>query len=153
MTWPIQWNRGDIVILPYVETPTSARMVHATMGNPAGTGGGQPFLVDGNIVTAAARPYRVVQQTEDVLVLFQPEGTAVRRWVIAEQRYVPNVPAIQGETLRFLFPSMHFDVTLMLEIRPGSTTRCSVRVAFALVGASRATGSQGIVLRPVRLGV
>jgi predicted RNA-binding protein associated with RNAse of E/G family len=90
-------------------------MVQAIMGNAAGSAGQQPYLVDGQVVTVQARPYRVVQDNSEGLVLFAPENTPVPRWHIAEQRYLPDIANTRGESLRFLFSKHHFDVTLMFE--------------------------------------
>jgi hypothetical protein len=108
-----RWDAGDIVVLRYVETVSSARMVHAIMGDPAGAG--QPFLVDGQVVTVQARPYRVVKDDNDVTLLFGPEGAPLPRWLISEQRYLADVARSRGESLRFLYPNRSFDVTLMFE--------------------------------------
>jgi hypothetical protein len=111
-----RWNPGDVVVFRYVETPTSTRMVHAYMGDPAGTSsGGQPFLVGGEVVTVQARPYRVIEDTDDVLALYQPGGTTLPRWQMSEQRYLPDVPPTRAETVRLLFPGKGYDVTLFFE--------------------------------------
>ena len=101
-------------MLRYVETATSARMVHAIMGDPAQIRG-EPFLSRGEMLTVQARPYRMVEDSEDVVALFMPEGTVTQRWHIAEQRYLAGAPVSQGETLRLLFPGAPYDVTLFLE--------------------------------------
>jgi hypothetical protein len=108
------WHFGDIVVLRHVETKTSARMIHAILGNPAGSGG-HPFLVDGRVVTVQARPYRVVQDSSDKVVLFQPEGTPIPRWLISEQRFLADPEQTRGESIRLLFPELPYDVTLFFE--------------------------------------
>jgi hypothetical protein len=86
------------------------------MGDPARPGGAsEPFLVEGRVVTVGARPYRVIKDSEDVSVLFQPEGTLLPRWLIAEQRYLDSPTATRGVTLRLLYTSKAYDVTLFFE--------------------------------------
>jgi hypothetical protein len=108
-----EWRPGDIVVLRYVETPESARQVHAIMGNPAGTG--YPFLAGGRVITVQARPYRVVSDTNGAIVLFQPEGTPLPRWQIDEERYLPDIPPSRGESLRFLYPGLPYDITIFFD--------------------------------------
>jgi uncharacterized protein DUF402 len=111
------WQPGEVVVLRYVETPASVRMVHAIMGDPAkgSASNAYPFLIHGEVVTVQARPYRVVQDTEDLLALHQPEGTLQPRWLIPEGRYLDDPPRSRGETLRLLFPGRAYDVTLFFE--------------------------------------
>jgi Protein of unknown function (DUF402) len=66
-------------------------------------------------VTVGARPYRVIKDSEEVTVLFQPEGTPLPRWHLGEQRYLDNPSATQGMTVRLLFASEAYDVTLFFE--------------------------------------
>src|SRR4051794_2034958 len=84
-----RWQAGDVVVLRYVETPTSAAIVHAYMGNPAVIAG-VPFLANGRVLTHAARPYRVVENSNERMVLYQLAGTAWPRWLIDEGRYLPQ---------------------------------------------------------------
>jgi hypothetical protein len=109
-----RWQFGEVVVLRYVETPLSAALVHAYMGDPASIAG-TPFLVNGSITTVAARPYRVISDTEDCVVLYQPEGTTLPRWVIAEQQYLANPRSTGGASIRLLFPGKAYDVTLFFE--------------------------------------
>ena len=51
MTSQPHFAPGDIVVLRYVETEASARMVRAIMGDAAGTPGQVPFMIDGRVVT------------------------------------------------------------------------------------------------------
>ena len=92
-------------------------MLHAINGDPVAPGGGrgEPFLVNGDVVTVGARPYVVIADTEELLALYQPEGTVLRRWHIAERRYLNEVTVTKGETLRLLKPGQHYDVTLFFE--------------------------------------
>lgn len=53
--------------------------------------------------------------TDDLLALYQPEGTLIRRWHILEQRYLEGATTSKGETLRLLFPGRAYDVTLFFE--------------------------------------
>jgi hypothetical protein len=115
MATPAHFAAGDIVVLRYVETEASARMVRAVLGDAAGTPGQAPFLVNGRVVTTQARPFRVVVDSDEVVALFQPDGTPVPRWVIHENRYLPDIPPTRGETLRLLFPAKHYDVTLFFQ--------------------------------------
>jgi hypothetical protein len=110
-----RWQPGDVVVLRYVETYTSARMVHAILGDPASPGSGPPFLINGQVVTVAARPYRVIKDTDDVTALFQPEGTPLPRWDIGEKRYLENVALSRGESVRLLYPGRNYDTTLFFE--------------------------------------
>ncbi|HLF76567.1 MAG TPA: DUF402 domain-containing protein [Dehalococcoidia bacterium] len=109
-----RWSLGDVVVLRYVETPVSAGIVHAYMGNPALIAG-IPFLVDGRIATVAARPYRVIADTDDFIALYQPEGTKLPRWLIDAKRYLPEPQQTRGASLRLLFPNRAYDVTLFFE--------------------------------------
>jgi hypothetical protein len=89
-------------------------MVHAIMGDPAHIRG-IPFLANGEIQTVQSRPYRVLEDSEEVVALYMPEGTATQRWHIMEGRYLPEPPVSQGETLRLLYPGAAYDVTLFFE--------------------------------------
>jgi len=84
------------------------------MGNPASIAG-IPFLVNNRIATVAARPYRVIAVTDDYIALYQPEGTKLPRWLIDEQRYLPEPQQTRGASLRLLFPDKAYDVTLFFE--------------------------------------
>jgi hypothetical protein len=108
------WQPGDIVVMRYVETPTSARMVHTIMGDPAHVNG-EPFLSNGEMVTVQARPYRVIADSDEVVALFMPEGTVTQRWHIAERRYMDSTAVSRVDTLRLLFPGAPYDVTLFFE--------------------------------------
>lgn len=112
MTSQPHFAPGDIVVLRYVETEASARMVRAIMGDAAGTPGQVPFMIDGRVVTVAARYYRVVVDNDDVVALFQPSDTPLHRWVIEDEVYLPNTGASRGEMLRLLFPGKPYDATL-----------------------------------------
>jgi hypothetical protein len=105
---------GDVVVLRLVETPTSAAMVHAFMGDPAEIRG-YPFMANGRIVTVQARPDRVVADTGAGVALFQPAGTLLPRWLLEEQRYLPEPQSAPGDSLRLLFPDRPYDVTLFFE--------------------------------------
>jgi hypothetical protein len=110
------WQPGDTVVLRHVETPASARLVHAHMGDPAGIGpDNYPFLAGGRIVTVQARPYRIIQHSDDLIVMYQPEGTPLPRWLIEEQRYLDNPQRSRGDSLRLLFPGDNYDATLFFE--------------------------------------
>jgi hypothetical protein len=49
----MRWQPGDAVVVRYVETPESIRMLHAVMGDSIAPSASNPypFLVDGEIVT------------------------------------------------------------------------------------------------------
>jgi len=89
-------------------------MVHAIMGDPALIRG-VPFLENGQYVTVGARPYRVIEDSDDIVVLFQPEGTAIARWDLTEGRLMAGPQASQGDSLRLLYPGRPYDVTLFFE--------------------------------------
>lgn len=112
-----KWHPGDVIVFRHVETPTTIRMLHAINGDPVAPGGGkgEPFLINGEVVTVGARPYRVIVDSEDLLALHQPEGTLIQRWHIAEQRLLPDASYSRGETLRLLKPGHAYDVTLFFE--------------------------------------
>src|SRR5947207_10944406 len=97
-----RWQYGDIVVLRYSETPTSARMVHAYMGDPAAPSRGEPFLVNGRLVTLQARPYRVIEDSGERVALFQPHGTLLPRWRIADRCYLLDPSRRAGESVRLL---------------------------------------------------
>ncbi len=103
---------GDTVVLRYVETAVSAAMVHAVIGDVLA---GQPFLANGRVVTVGARPYVVVEDSDNLVALFQPAGTLLPRWVIAEQRYLENPQRAPGDSLRLLYPGRAYDVTLFFD--------------------------------------
>jgi hypothetical protein len=109
-----RWQPGDIVVLRYIETETSARMVHAYIGDPAGPAD-EPFLVSGEVVTVQARPYRVIEDTEEAVALYQPSGAPMPRWRLRDRRYVENPTSTRGDSVRLLFPGRHYDVTLFFE--------------------------------------
>src|SRR3954454_7044568 len=108
------WKPGETVVLRYVETPESARIVHAYMGDPASIAG-VPFLSGGRILTVAARPYRVVVDNEAFTTLYQPANTTLPRWIIDEQRYLPDPQVTLASTLRFFFSGKPYDITLFFE--------------------------------------
>jgi Protein of unknown function (DUF402) len=109
-----RWLAGEVVVLRYVETTTSAQMVLAVMGDPALIRG-VPFLENGQYVTVGARPYRVIEDSEEVTALFQPEGTAMARWHIAEGQLLPQPQLSQGDSLRLFYPGRPYDVTMFFE--------------------------------------
>ena len=77
---------GETVVVRYTETARSIAMLHATLGNPARLGDGSVFLVDGRLVMFGARPYVVVEDSEDLTILYQPPGSPYPRWLVDEQR-------------------------------------------------------------------
>ena len=109
-----RWQPGDTVVLRYVETPDSARIVHAYMGDPAIIAG-VPFLSNGRILTTMARPYRVVADNDSFTALHQPANTTMPRWIIDENRYLPNPQVMLASSLRFFFPGKPYDITLFFE--------------------------------------
>lgn len=115
MAIPSHFAPGDVVVLRYVETDASVRMVQAVMGDPAGSPGQVPFMVDGRVVTVQARPHRVVIDDAEIVALYQPEGAPLPRWSIAERRYLPTTPGYRVEALRLLFPGKGYDVTLFFQ--------------------------------------
>jgi hypothetical protein len=117
MTNHDHFSPGDIVVLRYVETDASVRMVHAVMGDPVGSPGQPPFLVNGRVVTVQARPHRVVVDDASLVALYQPENTPVPRWSIAEQTYLPNTQQPPVEAFRLLFPDKGYDVSLFFQPR------------------------------------
>jgi hypothetical protein len=109
-----RWQPGDVVVLRYVETPESARIIHAYMGDPAMIAG-VPFLSNGRILTTMARPYRVVADNDAFTALYQPANTTMPRWNIDEGRYLPNPQVMLASSLRFFFPGKPYDITLFFE--------------------------------------
>ena len=109
-----RWDPGSVVVFRWIETPVTAAMVHAIHGDPALIQG-VPFLANGKIVTFGARPYIVVKDLGDLVVLYEPENTPLARWEIEDQRYVPDTGRTKGRSLRLLYPSRSYDVTLMFE--------------------------------------
>jgi hypothetical protein len=67
------------------------------------------------VVSVAARPYRVVQDTEEVTALLMSEGTLVPRWLIDEGRLADNREIARGHSLRLLFPGRLYDITLFFD--------------------------------------
>jgi hypothetical protein len=67
------------------------------------------------VLTVQARPYRVVEHSADLIALYQPEGTPLPRWLISEQRYLPEVARSRGESIRLLFPKKEYDATLFFD--------------------------------------
>jgi hypothetical protein len=90
-------------------------MVQAVVGDPAGSPGQPPFLVDGRVVTVQARPHRVVVDDADLVALYQPENTPLPRWSIEQQAYLPDTQKPPVEALRLLFPGKAYDISLFFQ--------------------------------------
>jgi hypothetical protein len=56
-----------------------------------------------------------VEDTEERLVLYQPPGTVLPRWVIDEGRYLARPQTTSASTLRFFYPGKAYDVTMFFE--------------------------------------
>jgi hypothetical protein len=110
------WKRGDHVIL---RDPLETR---ATRVYTALTGDEAPNL--------PGWPYVVVEDTDERVALWLPEGTKLWRWDIEEQRFrEPRVT--QGDSLRLLYPGRQYQVALFFESGSGPAPW----VQYLLLGA------------------
>ena len=126
---PQHWNHGDHVIL---RDPLEAR---GTRVYTAVTGDETPNL--------PGWPYIVIQDTEDLIALYLPEGTRLWRWNIAEQRF--REPRLTlGDSLRLLFPGRPYHVDLFFESGSGPAPW----VQYLFLGAP----PSGYETRPSRIG-
>jgi hypothetical protein len=123
------WQRGDYVIL---RDPLATR---ATRVYTAISGDETPNL--------PGWPYVVVEDTDEFVALWLPEGTKLWRWDIAEQR-MRQPRATIGDSLRLLYPGKPYHVDLFFESGSGPAPW----VQYFFLGARPA----GYEMGPSRVG-
>jgi len=99
-----RWQRGDTIVLRY---PAERRMVRAyqvTTGDA--------------VVNVAGWPHVVLEDSDDLMAVYMPEGTKLWRWNVEEQAF--REPRIsQGDSVRLFFPGKPYEVSLFYETDTG----------------------------------
>jgi hypothetical protein len=99
-----RWRRGDTVVLRYPPEDRMVRSYRATTGDSR--------------LNVYGLPHVVIQDTDELVALFIPEGTQTWRWNVAEGRFrEPRVT--QGHSVRLLFPGKPFEVSVFYETGSG----------------------------------
>jgi hypothetical protein len=99
-----RWHFGDIVVL---RDPLETR---ATRAYTAITGDTTPNI--------PGWPYMVIEDNQDAVALYLPEGTRLWRWDITEQRF-REPRTTRGDSLRLLYPGKPFQVDLFFDSGSG----------------------------------
>ena len=100
------WQPGDSVILRFLTTPRAIRY-------------GQT-IHDDSLVMMHGWPHVVVKDTDELIVLYRPEGNLNLSWDVLEQRFLePPATVPRGYALRLLFPGKAYDVTLFYDAGNG----------------------------------
>lgn len=98
------WQPGDNIILRDPLQTRSTRVYTAIRGD--------------TIANLPGWPYSVVEDSDEIVALYLPQGTKLWRWDIVEQRMrQPRVTI--GDSLRLLFPGKPYHVDLFFESGSG----------------------------------
>jgi hypothetical protein len=101
---PRRWSFGDTVVLRY---PAEDRMLRAYLRKTGSL-----------IPNVAGWPHVVLEDSDALVALYLPEGTALWRWDIGEGSF--REPRItQGDSVRLLFPGKPYEVTLFYDTGTG----------------------------------
>jgi hypothetical protein len=65
------------------------------------------------------RPHVVVEDRDDLLALYEPEGAMIHRWRMAERTFGPPAP-VRMDFLRLMFPGKAYAVLLVFDAGTGA---------------------------------
>src|SRR5688572_10812143 len=99
-----RWHRSETVIVRYPSEERMVRCYQVITGNP--------------IVNVAGWPHIVLEDSEDLVALYMPEGTKLWRWEIEPRRFRPPRTS-QGDSIRLFFPGKPFEASLFYETGSG----------------------------------
>jgi hypothetical protein len=99
-----RWRRGDTVVLRY---PPEDRMVRSYRASTGDT-----------VVNVAGWPHVVLEDKEDLVAVYLPEGSPFIRWNVAEGRSRPAKMS-QGDSVRLFFPGKPYEVSLFYDTGTG----------------------------------
>jgi hypothetical protein len=98
------WRRGDTVMVRY---PIEERMVKAYQVARSDT-----------VVHVVGWPHVVIEDTDERVALYMPEGTTLWRWNVEADE--PRPPRITlGDSVRLFFPGKRFEVSLFYDAGSG----------------------------------
>ena len=96
------WQRGHSIILrPWLTTPRLVQIAQTIHGD--------------SLVMALGWPHVVVKDSDELIVLYRPEGTQGLSWNVLEQRYKEEASIPQGYSLRLLYPGRAYAVSLFFD--------------------------------------
>jgi hypothetical protein len=99
-----RWQRGDTVMFRY---PPEARMVRAYQAERKDP-----------VVHVLGRPHIVLEDTDERVALYMPEGATVWRWNLGANH--PRPPRqTQGESVQLLFPGQRYAVDIFYDAGSG----------------------------------
>jgi hypothetical protein len=113
-----RWRRGDTIVLRNAAEQRMVRCYQVITGDP--------------VVHVVGWPHVVLEDSDDLVAVYMPEGTKLWRWNIEEQAFrEPRVS--QGDSVRLFFPGKPYEVSLFYET--GSGPASPVRYFFPGVEA------------------
>ena len=106
MSYPMKehWAPGDIIVLRDALTTRGTRSYE--------------HIFDDHTPNLPGWPYIVLKDTAEMLVLYLPEGTQMRRWNI-EQRRLREPRITHGDSVRLFFPGKSYAVDMFYETGSG----------------------------------
>jgi hypothetical protein len=96
------WRRGDSIVLrPWLTTPRLVQIAQTIHGDSS--------------VMALGWPHVVVDDSDELIVLYRPEGTLSLSWNVHERRLREETQIPRGYSLRLLYPGKAYAVTLFFD--------------------------------------
>ncbi|MPZ47971.1 MAG: DUF402 domain-containing protein [Dehalococcoidia bacterium] len=99
-----RWQRGDTVVLRYPMEQRMMRCYQVIAGDP--------------VVKIPGWPHVVLQDTDELVAVYMPEGAQLLGWGVAEDRLLTS-RASQGDSVRLFFPGKQYEVSLFYETGSG----------------------------------
>ncbi|HLF78534.1 MAG TPA: DUF402 domain-containing protein [Dehalococcoidia bacterium] len=99
-----RWQRGDTVMVRYPMEERMVRCYQVITGDP--------------VVNVVGWPHVVLEDSDERIALYMPEGTHLWRWdVLGERLHQERI--VQGELVRLFFPGKRFEVSLFYDTGTG----------------------------------
>jgi hypothetical protein len=96
------WHRGGSIILrPWLTTPRLVQLAQAIHGDSS--------------VMALGWPHVVVSDSDELIVLYRPEGTLDLVWNVLERHFREETRIPRGYSLRLLYPGKAYAVSLFFD--------------------------------------
>jgi hypothetical protein len=94
------WQRGDTVVLRFPAERRMTRCYQVIHGDP--------------VVCVTGWPGVVLEDSNELIAVYMPEGTKLWRWNIEQQQFrEPNIS--RGDSIRLFFPGKRYEVSLFYE--------------------------------------
>jgi hypothetical protein len=97
-----QWQRGDSIILrPWLTTPQLVGIAQSIHGD--------------SLVMALAWPHVVITDSDELIVLYYPEGVQQLAWNVLDGHFRQETQSLRGYSLRLLYPGKAYAVSLFFD--------------------------------------